>query len=96
MAPDIVCFLRPDLNYLNSLEPIFKQIAADHRKGLCVPIWQSNWGMNDRFAITSTQQASDSYANRIDRAMTYCRQTNKPLHAEIFLLHCLKQGGLKN
>lgn len=89
--PDVVCFLRPDLNYLNSLETIFKQVADGQRRGLCLPIWHSNWGINDRFAIASTEQAAHSYANRIDRAMTYCQETKKPLHAEIFLLHCLKQ-----
>lgn len=89
--PDVVFFLRPDLSYQSSFQNLLEEIARGRRKGLCIPIWQGCWGANDRYAIATTPAAADTYANRIDRALHYCKKINGPLHAEIFLLDCLRE-----
>jgi hypothetical protein len=89
--PDVVLFLRPDLLYQASFSSLFDEISKGCRKGLCLPIWQGCWGANDRYAIATTYTAADTYANRIDRIFSYCEKSGEPLHAEIFLLHCLRE-----
>ncbi len=86
---DAYLFLRPDLLYHDSFQSVLQQIALNKKSGLCVPLWQGWGGCNDRFAVATTTAAARSYAERIDHAVDYCRQTSKPLHAEEFLLHCL-------
>lgn len=89
--PDIVMFLRPDLLYESSFEPLLNKIRTKQRKGLCIPIWQGCWGANDRFAVATTSLAACTYAMRIHHIHNYCVETNSPLHAEKFLLHRLRQ-----
>ena len=89
--PDIVLFLRPDLAYQSSFKGLLAETIKVQRKGLCIPIWQGCWGANDRYSIATTPTAADTYANRIDRALDYCKKINGPLHAEIFLLACLRE-----
>lgn len=86
---DAYLFLRPDLLYHQSFQPILESIAGHKKSGLCVPLWQGWGGCNDRFAIATTVEAARSYAERIDRAVSYCEQSTRPLHAEEFLLDCL-------
>jgi hypothetical protein len=90
--PSITLFLRPDLLYASSFRHLFNEIQLSRRKGLCLPVWQGCWGANDRFAIATTHEAAIVYAERIDYVMDYCSTTRKPLHAEKFLLHQLRQN----
>jgi hypothetical protein len=86
---DAYLFLRPDLLYHQSFQPVLESIAGQKKSGLCVPLWQGWGGCNDRFAVATTHEAACSYAERIDHAVSYCQQSTKPLHAEEFLLDCL-------
>lgn len=88
--PEVSLFLRPDLLYESSFESLLRQVQTGSRRGLCIPIWQGCWGANDRFALATTQEAACAYATRINDVLNYCSETNKPLHAEKFLLHCLR------
>lgn len=88
---DAYLFLRPDLLYHQSFRPILDSIASHQKSGLCVPFWQGWGGCNDRFAVATTTEAAQAYAERIDHAVAYCAQTARALHAEEFLLHCLKR-----
>ena len=91
---DAYLFLRPDLLYHQSFMPVLQQIAQHQKSGLCVPLWQGWGGCNDRFAIANTRAAARCYAERVDRAVDYCTHIGKPLHAEEFLLHCIKQDNI--
>ncbi len=94
-GPDIVLFLRPDIFYHDSFEPAFRNILKSKRKALYVPYWQGWSGCNDRFAISSDQQYSSIYAERIDSAVEYCRSTRNQFHSESFLLHQSKNHNLR-
>ena len=86
---DAYLFLRPDLLYHESFQPVLERIARHQKSGLCVPLWQGWSGCNDRFAIATTAEAARAYAERVDHAVNYCKQSARSLHAEKFLLHCL-------
>jgi hypothetical protein len=89
--PDVIMFLRPDLLYESSFEVLLNKIQSNQRKGLCIPVWQGCWGANDRFAVATSLEAARTYALRISYIHDYCAGRNRPLHAEKFLLHRLRQ-----
>lgn len=92
--PDVYLFLRPDMYYHQSFEPIFQKIAKQRYAGLGVPLWEGWGGCNDTFAVANTPAAARCYAERIDRVIDYCGRTGKPLTAEVFLLDCIKEHNI--
>ena len=76
-------FVRPDLEILSDFDfdlyalLIFKKStpkAFGKSDGVALlPNWHSWDGLNDRFAICSSGNASVSYANRFDNLMPYIR-----------------------
>ena len=81
---DLVVLLRPDLLYLDCLDPVsdFAPLL-EGRADLIVPGWQSWGGLNDRFAFC-TGRAARIYATRIRLFSEACR-TSGGMHAETFL-----------
>ena len=81
---DIVLLLRPDLMYLDRLDPARDLALLMQGKGdLIVPSWQSWGGLNDRFAFCTARSAR-IYASRI-RLLTEACADMRTLHAEQFL-----------
>lgn len=81
---DLVLLLRPDLGYLDRLDPV-RDLAPllDGRADLIVPGWQSWGGLNDRFAFC-TGRAARIYATRIKLFADACHEQGG-MHPESFL-----------
>jgi len=91
---DLILLLRPDLLYLDVLNPATQlQALADGSADLIVPGWQSWGGLNDRFAFC-TGRAARIYATRIRSFQVSC-QTMGGMHPEIFLKLVIKGHGLR-
>ena len=81
---DLVLLLRPDLLYLDRLDPARDlRPLLDGRADLIVPRWQSWGGLNDRFAFCTVRGAR-VYATRFGLFAEACRELGG-MHAETFL-----------
>ena len=91
---DLVLLLRPDLLYLDRLDPsrhIGALLAGD--VDLIVPGWQDWGGLNDRFAFCSAR-AARIYATRIRLFIEACLEL-QGMHAETFLKFVAECHGLR-
>lgn len=86
---DIVVFVRPDLEYHDSLEPVLRD-ARKLPETAFVPYWQAYGGLNDRFAVVSGQETARVYGTRIRRALDYCISLQRPLGSEELLAFSLE------
>lgn len=92
---DIVIFLRPDLRYHDSLEAAIRRALLHPNRDLVqLPDWQSWAGLNDRFAVVSGTRAVHSYGCRIEQALTFCQDYQRPLHSEELLLYVLDKADI--
>ena len=91
IQPDVVLFVRPDLLYHDRFPIWMIRHAARHPDRCFLPHWQWWGGYNDRFAICG-RDAFRRYGNRIDHILEYCRQGNRPVHAERLLRETLRAG----
>ena len=91
---DCVLLLRPDLLYLDKLEPA-KDLAPvlNGQADIIVPGWQSWGGLNDRFAFC-TGWAARIYATRFRFFIDACRELGG-MHAETFLHFVVTCHGLR-
>lgn len=91
---DIFIFLRPDLEYLDRIEPQ-KNLGSilSGEADLITPSWQQWGGLNDRFAFCS-QKGAEVYANRIDAVKRFCDE-NDYLNAEELLGSVARSTQLK-
>jgi hypothetical protein len=81
---DLVLLLRPDLLYLDRLDPAMHLAKLrDGRVDLIVPGWQNWGGLNDRFAFCTARTAR-IYATRLRLFVDACREL-RGMHAETFL-----------
>jgi hypothetical protein len=81
---DLVLLLRPDLLYLDRLDPaVHLAPLLEGRADLIVPNWQSWGGLNDRFAFCTARSAK-IYATRFRLFTDACREMGG-MHAETFL-----------
>ncbi|WP_428489728.1 hypothetical protein [Rhodopila sp.] len=81
---DLVLLLRPDLLYLDRLDPARDlKPLLDGRADLIVPGWQSWGGLNDRFAFCTVRGAR-VYATRFRLFAEACKEMGG-MHAETFL-----------
>jgi hypothetical protein len=81
---DLVLLLRPDLLYLDRLDPaVHLAPLLEGRADLIVPGWQQWGGLNDRFAFCTARSAR-VYATRIRLFTDACREL-RGMHAETFL-----------
>jgi len=91
---DIVLLLRPDLLYLDSLNPTLHLAPLlEGRADLIVPGWQNWGGLNDRLAFCSGR-AARIYANRIKLFQEGCLRLGS-MHAERFLKYVIDYHGLR-
>jgi hypothetical protein len=91
---DLVLLLRPDLLYLDMLNPPTHLVPLiDGSADLIVPGWQSWGGINDRFAFC-TGQSAKIYATRIRLFADGCRAMGG-MHAESFLRFVAERHGLR-
>lgn len=91
---DLVLLLRPDLLYLDVLDPS-RHLAPllNGQADLIVPGWQSWGGVNDRFAFC-TGSAARLYANRIRLFPGACEAMGR-MHPESFLALTVRDNGLR-
>jgi hypothetical protein len=81
---DLVLLLRPDLLYLDRLDPdAHLAPLREGRDDLIVPGWQDWGGLNDRFAFCTARTAR-IYATRVRLFVDACREL-RGMHAETFL-----------
>ena len=95
---DIFAFIRPDLNYHDSLYSVFEEAQSLHRSGasrIFTPDWQRWGGANDRFAIAVGKKAADAYGYRVESARRFCEEFGRPLHSERLLAFSLKLHGVQ-
>jgi hypothetical protein len=91
--PQIVILARPDLMYHDSLYvEIAKQINQP-KSYISIPNWQWYGGLNDRFAIGSSESCR-AYSERFDLINLYLEKNGGPLPAERFLRYCLNHQGV--
>ncbi len=91
---DLVLLLRPDLLYLDVLEPVgHLGPLLDGSADLIVPAWQNWGGLNDRFAFC-TGRAAKIYATRIRLFIDACAAM-RGMHAEGFLRFVARREGLR-
>jgi hypothetical protein len=91
---DLVLLLRPDLLYLDRLDPVADlQPLLTGSAELIVPAWQSWGGLNDRFAFC-TGRAARIYATRISLFADACLKMGT-MHGESFLRFVAERHGLK-
>jgi hypothetical protein len=93
-APDdLVLLLRPDLFYLDKLDPVADLAALrDGRADCLVPDWQPWGGLNDRFAFCN-RKAAEVYATRIRHFIDGCVALGG-MHSEQFLQWVIRDHGL--
>ena len=91
---DLVILLRPDLLYLDTIDPA-KDLAPliDGTADLIVPGWQSWGGLNDRFAFC-TGRTAKIYATRMRLFRDGCLSMGG-MHAESFLRFVVQRHGLR-
>ncbi|MAO29942.1 MAG: hypothetical protein CL595_06720 [Alteromonas sp.] len=92
--PDIVIFVRPDLQYHDSMLDIYK-IASRLSGGVFVPNWQHWDGLNDRFAVAVGIKAIRAYGLRFEQVLPYCEFMSAPLHSEKLLKYVLRNERIK-
>ncbi len=81
---DVVLLLRPDLLYVDALDPERDlRPIREGRADLVVPGWQSWGGLNDRFAFCN-RAGAERYATRIYAFVDGC-MTMDGMHAESLL-----------
>ena len=95
-------FLRPDLEILNKLDiPLYLSLLQKkpldrffgNTDGVALfPSWHSWDGLNDRFAICTSGNASYTYANRFDFLLPYIEFSRHPIHPETFLFHVMRSS----
>jgi hypothetical protein len=91
---DVVLLLRPDLLYLDVLDPTFDLAPLlNGSADVIVPSWQSWGGLNDRFAFCSGR-AARAYATRIDLFSEACISLGC-MHAERFLSFVVRRHDLR-
>ena len=91
---DIVLLLRPDLRYLDRLDPARDfALLTEGRGDIIVPAWQSWGGLNDRFAFCTARSAR-LYATRFRLLAEACAEM-RGLHAEGFLRFVVACHGLR-
>jgi len=88
--PSKILFLRPDVKFLNPIQPIWLHNIKDNEILLAD---FHRYPVNDRFAIASTQSAQ-TFGLRFNKALEYSK--TKQLHSEQFLIHCLKSENIKH
>lgn len=93
----ICLFLRPDLQYHDSLGPAIARAGRALRAGrplVQLPWWQSWNGRNDRFAIATGDAAIAAYGGRVTQLAAFCAETGGPVHSERLLAHVLDRAGI--
>jgi hypothetical protein len=91
---DVVLLLRPDLLYLDVLDPPLNLAPLlDGHADVIVPGWQSWGGLNDRFAFCNGR-AARAYATRMDLFSDACVSLGC-MHAEQFLSFVARRHNLR-
>ena len=98
---DIFVSLRIDLEYIDNIsdadlsfsKPCVK-IPAPYVP-FCTNICEFFYGFNDRLLISNSAEYCKIVLKRFDFALSYCSQTNLPLHAEYFLRWLCKYYNIK-
>lgn len=91
---DIYLFVRPDLQYHDSLQHYVQQTMENSEPVLLIPDWQHGYGYNDRFAICRSKAVAAVYGSRINSCLEYCINRKEPLHAESLLEYSLGREGI--
>lgn len=83
-------FIRPDLQYHDSIGPVLPRMLAATPPRVWLPQWQ-HWkgGLNDRFAFCSGQAAIRAYGARISMMQNFCNATGEPVQSERLLAFAL-------
>jgi len=92
--PDVVVFCRPDLRYLDSLEPWLERAVAAEEPAVWLPSWQHWGGFNDRFAVCAGERAACAYGRRVSGALEFVVSRRRPLHGERLLAWSLRREGV--
>jgi hypothetical protein len=98
-AYDVILYLRPDLDYHDSLDVALIQSLGQRRdEGIIVTAeWQQWRGLNDRFAYC-TPSAAQRYGNRMDECEGFCTADGaegQKLHSERLLAYAMRNVQLE-
>ena len=88
-------FVRPDLYYWDSFEENIHNLINISKDYIAIPNWQFYKGLNDRFAICTSDYAASIYANRIKEIDNCLNYTERSLNAELLLLYSVSKSKSK-
>lgn len=93
--PDLVVFVRPDLEYHDSLFDSLTTAALTKGDYIFIPNWQ-HWrgGLNDRFAICTSANSAKAYGTRADAMLSYCQHFGEALHSESLNRYALENENI--
>ena len=92
---DLTIFVRPDLYYWDSFEKNIQILINISKDYIAIPNWQFHKGLNDRFAICTSDYASSIYSNRIKEIDNYLIHNKRPLNAECLLFYAVSKSKSK-
>ena len=92
ISSDLTIFVRPDLYYWDSFEKNIRNLINISKDYIAIPNWQFHKGLNDRFAICTSDYASNIYSNRIKEINNYLIHNKKTFKCRILIiLFCLEK-----
>ncbi len=94
-SSDLTIFARPDLYYWDSFEKNIQHLINLSKDYISIPNWQFHKGFNDRFAICTSDYASNIYSNRIKEINNCLIYTKRPLNAELLLWYSVSKSKAK-
>ena len=94
-SADVYIFVRPDIQYHDSLGPYVRHAIESAGAVLLIPDWQHGYGYNDRFAVCNTTSVAIAYGKRVRNSVEYCMKRKGPLHSESLLEYSLVKEGIR-
>ena len=92
---DLTIFVRPDLYYWDSFEKYIYDLINSKKDYIAIPNWQLHKGLNDRFAICTSDYASYIYSNRLEEINNCLLYTKRSLNSEFLLLYSVSKSKAK-
>ena len=93
---ETVLFCRPDLDYHDSFLPVLERLGDLTEPVILLPRWQRHkGGFNDRLSVCLGKEAIETYGNRLDDALPFCRELGVELHSERLIRYAVTKHRIR-